>query len=681
MSEKTLDKLVNQLSCAICLDTYTDPKILQCHHVFCQGCLGGITSQNQQGQTVVVCPKCRQVTPVPGNGVAGLQSAFRINQLLEIISEHKKSPYCPEHGDKEVELYCETCEELICWKCIMKNGAHHSHDYEELAVAVVRYREEMTASLELIEKQVETVTEALDDLTTRQSDISSQKKTIESAIQQSFMSLHKILDSRKAKLLDHLQAISEEKMGSLEVQREKLKDCLAQFNSFVDFIKEAVMFSNEEVVRVRTSIVEQATELADTLQPAADMLKLSTKADMTFSVDPANVVEALNIYGFVSAKDLPDPSKSYAIVDDKAEVMKKHTATLHIHAVNFNNQPCRPIETVSCELVSDITGSRTDFVTMKDVCEGKYNYSYCPTIKGRHELHIKVDNQHIRGSPFSIIAGLPKVQISSTPILSIDTLNRPRGVVINKKGEVAVVESRAYCVSIVGAGGKTVRSFGTQGAAPGEFRLPKGLAVDDKGNFFVIDHKKHSVQKFTAEGIFIAEVGSFKPPYFHYPSGVAVNSATNKIYVTDESDRIHILNSDLTPSGRFGTKGGDKGQFYNPQGMALDNTGSLYVADSGNSRIQVFTADGKFLRMFGRSGDGPGELGRPVAVAVDTRGVVYVGEATNNRVSVFTTEGKFLRLFGRWGTEPGQFTVVNSLAVSESGVLYVCDNSGRLQLF
>ena len=113
MSEKTLDKLVNQLSCAICLDTYTDPKILHCHHVFCQGCLGGIASQNQQGRTVVVCPNCRLVTPVPGNGVAGLQSAFRITQLLEIVSEHKKSPYCPEHGDKEVELYCETCEELI----------------------------------------------------------------------------------------------------------------------------------------------------------------------------------------------------------------------------------------------------------------------------------------------------------------------------------------------------------------------------------------------------------------------------------------------------------------------------------------------------------------------------------------------------------------------------------------
>ena len=430
---------------------------------------------------------------------------------------------------------------------------------------------------------------------------------------------------------------------------------------------------------MKMPIVEQANELAATLQP--DMLKPSTEADMTFSVDSqaADIVKALENYGQVSAKDLPDPSKSYAVVDDKSEVMKKCTATLH--TVNFNDQPCKkPIKSSSCELVSDITDCRTNCDTRRNG-ESEYEVTYCPTVKGRHQLHIKVDNQHIRGSPFSIIARLPKFQINSIPILSIDTLNRPCGVTINKKGEVAVVESRACCVSTVSASGRRLRSFGRHGFKQGEFRLPKGLAIDDKENFFVTDPINHSVQKFTVEGIFVTEIDSSKDLHFYYPSGIAFNAPTKKIYVADESDRVHILNSDLTFSGSFGTKGSGEGQFYNPQGMAFDNARNLYVADSGNNRIQVFTADGKFLRMFGRHGDGPGELGRPVAVAVDASGVVYVGEATNNRVSVFTTEGKFLRSFGLWGTEPGQFTVVNSLAVSESGVLYVCDNSGRVQLF
>ena len=87
--------------------------------------------------------------------MAGLKQAFRINRLLEIVKEHKKvqadlstceernsssssSPdskpvvLCSEHAKKEVELYCQTCEEPICLKCAVKGGKHHSHDYKEL---------------------------------------------------------------------------------------------------------------------------------------------------------------------------------------------------------------------------------------------------------------------------------------------------------------------------------------------------------------------------------------------------------------------------------------------------------------------------------------------------------------------------------------------------------------------
>ena len=36
---KAIKKLEDQLNCSICLDTYTDPKLLQCFHVYCRKCL------------------------------------------------------------------------------------------------------------------------------------------------------------------------------------------------------------------------------------------------------------------------------------------------------------------------------------------------------------------------------------------------------------------------------------------------------------------------------------------------------------------------------------------------------------------------------------------------------------------------------------------------------------------
>ena len=90
MAEEVLQKLEEQLNCSICPDTYTDPQLLQCFHVYCRQCLVRLVVRDQQGQLGLTCPTCCQVTPVPDRGVAGLQSAFHINNLLEIKDSFKK---------------------------------------------------------------------------------------------------------------------------------------------------------------------------------------------------------------------------------------------------------------------------------------------------------------------------------------------------------------------------------------------------------------------------------------------------------------------------------------------------------------------------------------------------------------------------------------------------------------
>ena len=133
-----------------------------------------LVDRDQQGQLGLTCPTCRQVTPVPDRGVAGLQSAFHINRFLEIkeslkkpqnpdtASEEvdtsekevptdtnpvKKARLCSDHEGKSLELFCETCEELICLKCALKGSKHHDHCYEELQQAFERYKVETTSLL------------------------------------------------------------------------------------------------------------------------------------------------------------------------------------------------------------------------------------------------------------------------------------------------------------------------------------------------------------------------------------------------------------------------------------------------------------------------------------------------------------------------------------------------------
>ena len=156
-------------------------------------------------------------------------------------------------------------------------------------------------------------------------------------------------------------------------------------------------------------------------------------------------------------------------------------STAVFQAVNFKGQPCEePIQSSECELVSELTGTRTRG-SIERKGQSQYETNYQPTIKGRHQLHVKVEGQHIRGSPFTISAK-SAVEKLGTPILTLRGVEQPWGVSINQRGEVIVAECNGHCVSVFSPSGKNLRTFGTRGSGQGQFQYPRGVAVDGEWN-------------------------------------------------------------------------------------------------------------------------------------------------------------------------------------------------------
>ena len=700
MAEKVLKQLEEQLNCSICLDTFTDPKLLKCFHVYCRKCLVPLVDRDQQGQLGLTCPICRQVTPVPDRGVAGLQSAFRINRFLEIkdslqrpenpaatfdkasptdANPVKKASHCFVHEGKELELFCETCGELVCTRCALKGGKHHDHSYEELKQAFRKYKDEITSSLEPMEKQVTIMKKALAQLDARCGEISDQRTATAVNIHSTFRRLQEVLDVRETELIGQLDQVTQGKLKGLAVQRDQIETTLAQLCSCLHFMRESLRTGNEgDVLKMKINTDRQVKELTTPFPP--DILEPSTDADIAFSAQ-GDMTAACQNYGQIFVPGLPDPSKCH-VASKVAEVGEKCTAILQ--AINFGGELCKEsIKSLECSYVSEITGIRASCGVERNG-QSQYEISYQPTVKGRHQLHVTVQGQHIRGSPFSI-AVMSSVENLGTPILTIGGVNRPWGVAVNQRGEVVVAEWKGDRVSVFSPSGKKLRSFGTHGPGPGQVWYPREVAVDGEGNILVADSWNHRIQNFTSEGQYLTSVGTGGSGHlqFSYPTGIAFNASNNKVYVTDAGNhRIQVLNYDLTFSSTFGKNGSGKGQFSDPRSIACDSTGKVYVADRANHRIQVFTAEGKFLHMFGRHGQGRGELDWPVGVATDTSGMVYVSERGNHCVSVFTTEGQYVTSFGRKGSGPGEFVNPYGLALDNSGVVYVCDRGNhRVQLF
>ena len=241
-AKQTLQKLEDQLTCAICLDIYKEPKVLHCFHVNCKDCLQRLVVQREDDEDKQAasgsqarprlslrCPTCRQSTFLsPSTGVSGLQPAYHIQHLFELqaalvkaktimcgkctkssraatkfcrdcgkfvcelcidihtewkeYSKHEIVPideiqrstakelvptkglikYCSIHEGKELDLYCETCEELICFNCTVKK--HKDHQYDLVSDTFEKHKAEITDSLKPLEDYLATVNSFLEQL-------------------------------------------------------------------------------------------------------------------------------------------------------------------------------------------------------------------------------------------------------------------------------------------------------------------------------------------------------------------------------------------------------------------------------------------------------------------------------------------------------------------------------------
>ena len=737
-SQQALQKLNEQLTCPICLEPYTDPKLLQCFHVFCENCLKPLVRQTPEGQ-VVECPNCRQPTSLPQNGVPSLQGAFLIHHLFDIqdilkkmsapaktncdkckkrepscycracgflcdsckkphvewkeFSSHEiisldqlsgdvtnlvppiqKIPQCSKHPNKELDLFCETCEEMICQHCTVR--VHRDHQYDLATDAFPKHKDVIVASLQPVEQQLASVNKALEGLDTRCGQITDQRQSIETDIKRSIRLIHEALEARQEELITQLDQMTQQKMKSLAAQRDQLELVATRLKSCRDFVQESLRTGSQgEILDMKRPFVQQVKEMTAEFKP--ETLVPEELADLKFTSSQTELTRACQQFGKVY---------SYPVCSEKCRAegsglqvaMVGEAASATVHIVDQEGRECqRPVE-VSCELVSSDGSSRVRG-EVKRTGESGYQISYQPQHSGQHQLHIRVEGREIANSPFSVAV------LTTIPTNTIPDLNQPWGVAVNERGQILVAECDGHCISIYSDSGEKVRSFGSKGSSPGQLHKPEGVALTATGDILVCDYNNHRIQLFSPEGKSLKCVGTHGngPLQFSRPVDIAVHPHSNMMYVTEcNNHRVQILNPDFTFSGTFGQRGSGNGQFTFPYGICCDSTGNVYVADHDNHRVQVFTAGGEYIRQFGKKGGSEGELNWPVGIAIDSSDIVYVSELGNHRISLFTRDGHFLRSFGTQGEGPGQFNRPANVAIGKDGNVLITDRiNNRVQVF
>ncbi|XP_057311898.1 E3 ubiquitin-protein ligase TRIM56-like [Hydractinia symbiolongicarpus] len=115
-------ELAAMLECKICLDTYHQPKHLNCGHTYCQDCLDRILVFMEDGSAELPCPvRCTKKTIITNEQTtSSLMTVFTLTGILDKVSprENVKS-LCQQSKEcnQIISYSCTTCSLKICEKC------------------------------------------------------------------------------------------------------------------------------------------------------------------------------------------------------------------------------------------------------------------------------------------------------------------------------------------------------------------------------------------------------------------------------------------------------------------------------------------------------------------------------------------------------------------------------------
>ena len=736
MEKISLQKLEQEVTCAICQEHYTEPKVLPCLHYYCKKCILKLALRTGKDKPFS-CPECRSETRLPDGGVDELKSAFFINRFkstfsaLELAqgkvevkceacaSEETAVSFCRQcavficntcveahHRLKKMfeghevvsiqdlkegrakaditikepspakclvhqellKVYCFDCDLLICRDCTVKD--HKDHNFEFTAVAAPTTKEDLMKELEPLRKVVGSLSLAMEEVRTTKQEIEVQGDSVTNTIHGSFNEIFHIMERRKHEMLEEAGRLVREKVDKLTVQEKNLSLAVAEVQSVVDYTERCVSHcTDNEVMSTHAEIRRRIEQETEEHSKPGRVKEPVVEADMGVEVRLAEDLQQLSQTKAKITRLAIDPAQCIMKGEGmkRAEVQHKADMTLTVRLSN-NEIPTRKV------IVTGLLKSMYNESVIKcDVDQsgpGEYRIQYTPTVRGRHELTVLVDEQHVAGSPFPVFVSIPPTQLGK-PVSIWNGVSNPTGISINSNGEVIVAKQQEAPIVFYKRGEK-VRSISRDQLKLKSYLLTS-IPVDNEDYIYLTTVDSNVIMKRSKDGTSIIKRHSVKAAGHLY-----VKVVGEEVMVCERFNKGTIMVYDRELNYMRKIAGTDMGEL---SALAADSTGNIYATDWDKLRVHVFSHQGDHLRSFGCNLKGENILKKPLDLCVAGQ-FVYVCNNWAHNVCVFTTEGKLVTIFGQHGNKSGEFAIPYGVCIDADGFVYVCDaDNWRVQVF
>lgn len=639
-----------ELRCGLCLKPYTDPRLLNCLHSFCMGCIKDHVEKNKWKKSLL-CSLCQKEMLIAKEGLEMIPKDYyikarqdvnkllstsqcdlctgnelaksrclncdinlcanckvkhsspesdQLHHFLEIVEQPKEQQmkshpsaklsfvnHCKKHTEEEINVYCTKCNVNICTKC--KEEKHQAHAVQETTETAKSVRSSLTHFLGAIKEYLPEFEEYVRQIRRGQKEM---EKDLVNAI--------KDIQARTRFLQNEIEKIGQQIIDELkEKHKAEAEDLNKEAKNVVNSYKSVatVAASAERILKLGTDIdvIESSKKIQKRFMHVEDELQsLSMEKVSTFGFVPGALkADSLQkMFGQTTKGEISLPTLPIAWGIRAAKEFEMGS----VGAFRVKNTP----DTV--QAIAPISDSEAW------VCCGwgsKDIYLY--TIKGERKKKVTLDIQvdHMCVTPSG------EILVSSYEDKYIRKINKdhvvcefaiphlyPGGMVMTKRKELYVC---------------AVDSYTTRRAS----------------------HSYRCLMKMSEHGMNIDEIDEDRDTVlFGAPYRIA-EAPNRDLIVTDrEEGKLRVTRIDQEGCLRFvytGPQNVNIKQTFNPLGVCCDKADNLMIADWGNHCVHMVNNDGEFIGFILSQKDG---LFKPNALALDKAGHLWVGDG-NATVRVY----------------------------------------------
>lgn len=506
-----------ELSCPICLEELREPKCLpSCAHNACKACLENMARSNSE---IICCPTCRQVSQLPPGGVRSLPTNNVLIKFLEV------TPGRQERLDIQKSL------------------------------------DQSKPVLEEMNKRLAILDRALENLETNWNK-SKEDIDLTSNI------LIELIRAQESELCEEVEDFYSKKLRALQHQRQNLSTLMTNASSCVQTAEEVLEKADAQVLKdVGPVLTEQLQEIR--LMNFEDVEEIRCKCDKYLQFVPNHNLQGnleKHCIGELKSQIIerrpsnPGSSMDGPNISSMGQVIKK-IGCKGTRSGNFKNPGGVASNTLGEIAVADYFNNRVEVFNengkflFKFGKKGNANGQFLgPTgiAYARNNKIVVLDSRNYRVQIFDS-AGHFLMRFGKRGS-NEGELGRAEGISVDAADNIIVTDTENNRVQVFSPDGTFLHQFGGQG--PEGFDKPLGT-VCHKEEFYTSDGGNNCVKVFNRSGIYARQFGRVGRTIgdFRCPRGIAVDRANDLILVCDsENHCVHVFKVDGVYVANFKTK-------------------------------------------------------------------------------------------------------------------------------